>query len=278
MSTANTTTNPVTPAVETPAPAVVDTVTTPTVETPTSTSTTFADPYLTSFDFDTWDGEVDKVDEPYRPVLSKVGARIKHERGVTEAEAKRLTDFYTGLLSSDEPVDIAKLKQIEADYQALKASMEPKESEILELKAKLGELTAAEAARYEAEIVEFRNNFNKNNKDIVSDKTKADAFVAALEADFDIDDAVVLARADAKLRAKAMALKSEGIPSAKAVHFAKLELGVVSQPEPSSDDLVGGANGDSVSGKLATVVNIADLPLDAAREAAFERAARRNNR
>ena len=250
---------------------VATSVATPVVTEPVEDKPSFD---LEGFNWDDWDGKEDSFPEDAKPYVSKVTSFWKKQLEAQQADDASIKAL-TKLLSDEEEKPVSQID--DGKVKALEDKIAELTEQLTERESKLTTYEKEMKAREEAEENAWVSKIQSDNPDVFQNEKKT-AIVRELidtdSYDFEIEDAIVLARQTKTVVEKAKEYRKKGAPSNLSVEFAIKDSS--GPPKLATADVVEGA-GRIVRGSPPERTTVSNANPKQARDNAVEFALRKHS-
>ncbi len=227
---------------------------------------------LEAFDWNAWDGKEEPFPENIRPYIIKTSDFWRARLEELRKDSKNIDDLSKLLFEEENKVVVDTEEVIK-----LREEVKQAQEQANQHKQQLEEFQKVQAELEEKEAVVWIEKLKKDNADVFNSEPKAETVRVLIseENDFEIEDAIVLARKSKIIVEKAIEYRKQGTPSNLATEFAM--KGSTAIAAPGSASLVEGAE-KVISGTPPEHLTTSKLNPATAREQAAERALKVHSR
>jgi myosin heavy subunit len=240
---------------------------------------------LPEFDFGSWDGQVDALPEPYRPIHESLSGHLNKEMDSIRHSLEQDRELYQALLEGE---DIgkdfrSKLEQAQKElskYEKEKSSWEEEKSKLEQSVTQYEERISQVEAREKAEAEQWAINFRKENADVMDDPKSQEKFLQFLNSGIDPEIAIDFVRSNNPTYTNsALSYMAQGVPAHFAAKMAKADSGIsetkAAKPRASAQMTAGATETANVPESAEKSVSDKAFGIQDARKLAVARAFKR---
>jgi len=225
-----------------------------------------------NYNWDNWNGSEADFPDTVKPYIAKASSFWKKQLESQERDEANILAL-TKLLSYEEEKPEAQIDDTKiADYEKLISDLK---DQLEEREVRIKDYDEKTRKKEEEEESAWVNKIQVDNPDVFKNERRVEIVRELIdtEQDFEIEDAIILARQNKSVIEKAKEYKKRGATSNLAVEFAIKELSA--PPKPGSADLVEGAS-RIVRGNSPDNPSVSNTDPKKARDNAVEFALRRH--